>query len=315
VSTSTRTPAAGAPRWFLDALAREPERDRIEVAGAGIATLAWGSRDAPTLVLVHGGAAHANWWSAHAPLFADAHRVVALDLSGHGDSERRESYRAEQWAEEILAAADHAGGTGRPVVVGHSMGGFVTIVAAARFGADLEGAIVLDAPVRRPDPESEEGRGGRMFRAPKVYPDLDSAVQHFHLVPPQPCETTWLLDHVARTSLHETADGWTWKFDPRIFTARRGPSRPSDFGAELARAACRVAVVNGELSAIVDQEVTAYMQELLAGSPAAAAGIPFVRVPEAHHHLLLDQPLATVTAIRAVLASWQPVGVPPAPVP
>jgi pimeloyl-ACP methyl ester carboxylesterase len=177
--------------------------------------------------------------------------------------------------------------------------------------------MVLDAPVRRPDPESEEARrrGPNMFRAPKTYPDLETAVEHFHLVPPQPATHPWLLEHVARHSLRRTEAGWTWKFDPGMFAHRSGPSRPSAFGPELARASCRLAIVNGERSAIVDDEVIAHMQQLVAGSPASAAGVPFVKVPDAHHHLLLDQPLATVTALRAILASWHPVGVPPATVP
>jgi pimeloyl-ACP methyl ester carboxylesterase len=100
-----------------------------------------------------------------------------------------------------------------------------------------------------------------------------------------------------------------------MFAHRAGPNRPSEFGPELARAACRLAIVNGERSAIVDDDVIAHMQELVAGSPASAAGVPFVKIPDAHHHLLLDQPLATVTALRAILASWQPVGAPPATVP
>jgi pimeloyl-ACP methyl ester carboxylesterase len=301
-----------APAWFQAALAAEPEVGRVTVAGAEVAWLAWGERDLPPLVLVHGGAAHARWWRAHAPLLAQHHRVVALDLSGHGDSGRREEYGAELWAEEVLAVAAAAGGAGRPVVVGHSMGGFVAVVAAACHGPELEGAVVLDSPIRRSDPETEEGQGGRMFRAPKRYPDLATAMQHFHLVPPQPSEHTWLLDQVARDSLHEVDDGWTWKFDPRVFTARLGPSRPSEVARELLRqVACRVAVITGARSAIVDAEVRAYMAELLEGSPAAMAGIPFVEIPEAHHHLLLDQPIATVTAIRAVLATWRPVGAPP----
>jgi pimeloyl-ACP methyl ester carboxylesterase len=275
------------------------------------------------LVLVHGGAAHAHWWSHLAPQLVDTHRVVALDLSGHGDSAWRETYRASTWADEVLAVAETetrpdpaADGGRRPVIVGHSMGGFVTIVAAARHGAALEGAIVLDAPVRRLDPESEEARrrGRNMFRAPKTYPDLDTAVEHFHLVPPQPSTNPWLLDHVARRSLRRTDGGWRWKFDPRLFTHRSGPDRPDEFGPELARAACRLAIVNGERSAIVDDDVIAHMQLLVAGSPAGAAGVPFVKVPEAHHHLLLDQPLATVTALRAILATWRPVGATPSPV-
>jgi pimeloyl-ACP methyl ester carboxylesterase len=307
------------PAWFDRALADVPESRSIEVAGADIHTLAWGTPGCPVLVLVHGGAAHANWWSHLAPWLAETHRVVALDLSGHGDSSWRDTYRPELWADEVLAVAESQApaGEARPVVVGHSMGGFVTIVAAARHGASLEGAIVLDAPVRRPDPESEEGRrrGPNMFRAPKTYPDLEEAMGHFHLVPPQPATHPWLLDHVARHSLRETPDGWTWKFDPRMFAHRSGPNRPSDFGPELARAACRLAIVNGERSAIVDDEVIAHMQELVGGSPASAAGVPFVKVPDAHHHLLLDQPLATVTALRAILATWHPVGAAPAVVP
>jgi pimeloyl-ACP methyl ester carboxylesterase len=56
------------------------------------------------------------------------------------------------------------------------------------------------------------------------------------------------------------------------------------------------------------------MAELLAGSPAAVAGVPFVEVPEAEHHVLLDQPIALITALRAVFGTWRPVGVAPAPV-
>ena len=303
-----------APAWFSAAWATAPERDRVRVDGADIATRAWGERTAPTLVLVHGGAAHARWWDGLGPLLARDHRVVAVDLSGHGDSDWRDSYRAQQWAEEVLAAGVHCGGVGPPTVVGHSMGGFVTIVLAASHGVDLAGAIVLDAPVRRPDPESEEGRDGNMFRAPKIYPDLETAVAHFHLVPPQPCSNHWLVDAVARSSLRQTPDGWRWKFDPRVFTDRHGPSQPSDFSEQLGQVACRVAVVNGQLSAIVDADVRAHMASLLAGAPAAQAGVPVVDVPEAHHHLMLDQPLATITAIRAVLASWRPIGTPPAEV-
>jgi pimeloyl-ACP methyl ester carboxylesterase len=305
------------PAWFTDALEQPGTPGAVTVHGATVRYLAWGDPVAPPLVLVHGGAAHARWWAPLAPLLARDRRVVALDLTGHGESDPRPRYDAEVWAEEVLAVAGDAT-AGRPVVVGHSMGGFVTIVAAARHGADLEGAVVLDSPVRRSDPESAEARrdGRNMFRAPKVYPDLDTALEHFHLVPPQPTRNPWLLDHVGRNSLRPVDDrdptsGWRWKFDPGVFVHRSGPNRPSDYSADLARAACRMAIVNGERSAIVDDDVIDHMREMVAGSPAAAAGVPFVQVPDAHHHLLLDEPLATITAIRAILATWAPVGAAP----
>lgn len=299
---------ATPPAWFDRAVTTAPETGDVDVAGARVRWSAWGARDLPTLVLVHGGAAHAGWWSPLAPLFADGFRVVAPDLTGHGDSDHRDVYDVAVWADEVMAVAAAAGGTGRPVVVGHSMGGFVTIAVAARSGADLDGVVVVDAPVRRPDPESEEGLTGRMFRAPKVYPDVDTAVSHFHLVPPQPCENGWYVAHVARGSVRDVPGGVGWKFDPGVFTSRTGPNEASEFGPLLARAACRVAIVNGAGSDIVDADVRAYMAELLADSPAGRAGVPFVEIPEARHHVLLDQPLALVTALRAVTASWHPVG-------
>lgn len=293
------------PAWFTDAVAHTAEVGSVEVRGVGINVLAWGSRSLPTLTLVHGGAAHAHWWSFVAPLLADQHRVVALDLSGHGDSGRRTTYDPDVWAEEVIAATDAFGGEGEPVIAGHSMGGFVTMLVAARWGQTLAGAILMDSPLRRQDPESEEGRGGAMFRNPKVYPDLHTATEHFHLVPPQPRRNAWLVDHVAERSLRQVEGGWTWKFDPRVFVSRSGPNRPDDFAAGLTNAACRVAVVTGQRSAIIDEDVRGYMAELLARAPGAARGVPFIEIPEAHHHLMFDRPLELVTALRAIVGTWR----------
>jgi pimeloyl-ACP methyl ester carboxylesterase len=312
----TWDPTVPAPPWFTRSIATPYEDRRVDVAGTEVHYLAWGAPGDPSLVLVHGGAAHAQWWAPLAPLLvADGFRVLALDLSGHGDSGRRDVYSVDTWAEEVLAVASHGGGSGRPVVVGHSMGGFVTIATAAVHGSELAGAVVIDAPVRRPDPETMEGVSGGMFRAPKVYPDLEEGMRHFHLVPPQPCENGWLVAHIARHSLHEVEGGVTWKFDPGVFVRREGANRPSEYGPLLARAACRLAIVNGADSTIVSQDMRAYMAELLADSPAAVAGVPFIEIPEAQHHVLLDQPIAVVTALRAVFGSWTPVGAPPVPVP
>ena len=71
---------------------------------------------------------HAHWWSFIAPQLTHHYFVTALDLSGHGDSGRRTAYSAEQWANEVMAVFDDSGGLGRPIIVGHSMGGIVAIV-------------------------------------------------------------------------------------------------------------------------------------------------------------------------------------------
>jgi pimeloyl-ACP methyl ester carboxylesterase len=286
---------ASAPQWFAEALAAPYDDRRVDVDGCSIHYLRWGDAAKPGLVLVHGGAAHAHWWSFLAPLLTRQYHVVALDMSGHGDSGRRTEYPREIWAEEVMAVAADAGIRGAPVLVGHSLGGLVSIVAASLYGDRLAGAIIVDSPVRAPDPESQEGARGRMFRNPKTYPDLATAIQHFHLMPPQPASNEFILHHVARHSLHKVPSGWTWKFDPRVFV--RDSVKPmSDY---LADARCRVAVFRAEFSDLVPPETGEYMYELL------DRNAPIVEIPQAHHHLILDQPLAFIAALRALLADWE----------
>jgi pimeloyl-ACP methyl ester carboxylesterase len=283
-----------APRWFTDALAVEPDRRTIEAEGTTINVLDWGAAGKPGLVLIHGGAAHARWWSHLAPRFNQNYHVVAFDLSGHGDSGRRERYSHDLWSREVVDVCSAVGFDRPPVVVGHSLGGLVAINTAALYGDLLAGAVIVDAPVRRPDPESEEGSRGRAFRSPGTYPTLDEALSHFHLIPPQPDPEPWMLDLVARHSLTETSAGWTWKFDANLFRHTM-----VTMNEQLAAVKCRVALLRGEHSVVVPPDTAAYMYELMGRLS------PVVTIPEAHHHLLLDQPLSFVTALRTLLADWE----------
>ena len=282
------------PRWFTDALADEPRQSAVEVEGAAINFLQWGEPEKPGLILVHGGAAHARWWSHLAPLLTHRYHVVALDLSGHGDSGRRERYSHELWAKEVVGVCEAVGFNRPPVIVGHSLGGLVAIQTAATYGESLAGAVIVDSPVTRPAPESEEGRTGRAFRSPGTYEDLETALTHFHLIPPQPDPEPWTLDHVARNSLRKTDRGWTWKFDANLFTHTMVA-----MNEQLASVQCRVAVLRGEHSVVVPQDTAEYMYELMGRVS------PLVTIPEAHHHLILDQPLSFVTALRTLLADWE----------
>jgi pimeloyl-ACP methyl ester carboxylesterase len=284
---------AEAPAWFVSAIARQPTEHDVEVDGSRIRYLSWGTHGRPGLIFVHGGAAHAQWWSFIAPMFSSEWHAVAIHLSGHGDSGRRTGYSHEQWAAEVMTVADDVGFPGPPVIVGHSLGGMVTIQTAATYGNRLAGAVIVDAPVRRPSPEAEEGRSGRSFRSPGIYPTEDEALAHFRLVPPQECENDYIVEWIARHSIHQTEDGWTWKFDPALFRGTLVALRD-----QLAAVRCRVALFTGELSVVVPPDTARYMYELM-GRVA-----PVIAIPQAHHHLTLDQPLAFVAALRTLLADW-----------
>lgn len=282
-----------APPWFVEALAVSPARGHVEVDGCTVNHLTWGEPGSPLLVLVHGGAAHAQWWSFLAPLLAGDHRVVALDLSGHGDSGWRDAYRVEQWSDEVLAVAEDAqaaaGSPGRPIVLGHSLGAQVACVVAARHGERFAGAVLADFGIRRP---GEPSRSARHFQNQRTYPTYDEAVKRFKLIPRQPCEHPWVLRHLAETSVRRCDRGWAWKFDWRLFT-RTADRLTSEYLADIG---IPTAFLHGQDSRVVTAEVAERVSRAH-GRPA-----PVVWVPEARHHLMLDQPLAFVAATRALLA-------------
>jgi pimeloyl-ACP methyl ester carboxylesterase len=285
-----------SPDWFRRALHIPFFDEHVEVNGTDIHYLAWGEPGRRGLVFVHGGGAHAHWWTHVAAPFARQYRVVALDLSGHGQSGWRQEYSLEQWAAEVVAVADDAGIEGPPVVIGHSMGGMITIATAAIHADRLAGAIVVDSPVTEPDPEIGHAQAGRAFGQPKVYPTREEALGHFRAVPPQAHYLPYVMHHVSRRSLREVEGGWSWAFDHHVFSAFAGSIRAVAL-PYLSEVRCRFALLRAEFG-LVTPDIGESMYQRL-GRMA-----PVVELPEAGHHGMLDQPLVLSTAIRTLLADW-----------
>ena len=288
--------APPAPAWFEAAVAHTPERHFVDVEGTPIHYLRWGDPHRPGLLLVHGNAAHAYWWSFIAPYLARDFNVAAIDLSGMGDSGWRTNYTMESFVQEELAVCTHAGmfvPEEPPIIVAHSFGGFVTILAGALYGDRLAGTVIVDSPVNPPD--RQRGRPPkRDGKANRVYETLPEALARFRLMPPQDCEHLYLVDWVARRSLRAVDGGFTWKFDPAIWR----DFSIGDMAERLRATKCRIAVFRGENSILMPPETGEYMFNLLGRSA------PMVEIPQARHHVLLDQPLALVAALRALLADW-----------
>jgi pimeloyl-ACP methyl ester carboxylesterase len=216
--------------------------------------------------------------------------VVALDLSGHGNSGRREAYTLDLWAHEVLAVAADAGFTAPATVIGHSMGGFVALRAASLYGSRMAGAVAVDSPVRDITPEERAARERSAFGPLRAYPSPEAAIAKFHPIPDQPT-LPYIAAHVARTSIRAVNGGWSWKFDPRIF------ARHQLTPALLTRLDCRVALFRAE-HGIVSPQMSEMMYDRL-GRLA-----PMIEIPAAAHHVMLDYPLALVTGIRTLLSDW-----------
>lgn len=290
------------PDWFNQAVSTPFETRSTTVEGCRINYFVWPARphvsEPKGLLFVHGGGAHAHWWSFIAPFFTNRFRVAALDLSGMGDSGRRETYEAALWALEMRTVLDDAELGTKPFVVGHSFGGFMTMKFGAEYGDDVSGVVIVDSPIRPPDPEDPQGkkrRASREWAKSRLYPDFETALARFRLMPPQPCENEYIVEHIGRHSLTQTSEGWTWKFDPNSMGRRRFGEPFDEF---LKSVRCRAALIYGAKSELVTQQTAEHMSGLM--GPQA----PIIAIPDAAHHLTLDQPLAFVAALDTLLEVW-----------
>ena len=98
----------------------------------------------PTLVFVHGWCCDARYWRAQLPYFTKNHRVVMLDLAGHGHSGMtRSQYTMRAFGEDVRAVTEVTGSR-RVILIGHSMGGSVIAEAARIMPNRVIGLIGID---------------------------------------------------------------------------------------------------------------------------------------------------------------------------
>ena len=72
------------PQWFKDALAVDHRDDFVEVSGAKIHFMEWGSSDNPSVIMLHGNHAHAHWFQFIGGLLAKKYHFVVMSFSGMG---------------------------------------------------------------------------------------------------------------------------------------------------------------------------------------------------------------------------------------
>jgi pimeloyl-ACP methyl ester carboxylesterase len=116
-------------------------------------TLAYEERGSgsPAFVFVHGWTCNRSFFKPQADHFAAKHRVVSLDLRGHGDSDKPQgAYPISAYADDIAFLIDKLG-LGRVIAVGHSMGGITVLQLGAAHPEKVAGIVMVDpAPLAFP---------------------------------------------------------------------------------------------------------------------------------------------------------------------
>ena len=261
----------------------------------------------PTLLLLHG---FLDCAGSFAPLVRSLHQdlhVVAMDFRGHGDSEwvgRGGHYHFHDYVRDVRDVVDSLQSE-RLFVLGHSMGGGVSLLFSGAWPAEVERLIVVeglgppaerveDGPVRMRRWVAEERRiaesGPRLF-------DTKLAVAR-RLMARQPRLQEERALELAGWLARESKEGWQWRHDPMHRARGASIYQAATYAPFLQNISCPVLLVTGAESW--------YRWPDLAERRSHLPDWRSVEVAEAGHMIHQDQPDALGKAVARFLAGEDP---------
>ncbi|HEX2172038.1 MAG TPA: alpha/beta hydrolase, partial [Dehalococcoidia bacterium] len=261
----------------------------LELPGRRISYLEWPGPD-PVILCLHGLAFNAWLWGPFGRAWAGRHRVIALDIRGHGESDHPPTgYAYSEIGDDILRAMGAFCAT-PPLVVGHSMGGRVSLWLAANHGAVYDRLVVVDSRMGKTPPRNLD-----RHPAERVFPDWDAYIASakrakFH--------RNWTPDMERFVALHAKTqpDGTVqMRFTPQSFDQISGTSRAYDLIADLDRVTCPTLFVRATEGNLSEETLERIREKMPHIETAVIEG--------ANHCVPLDKPDEFIAVTRPFLSA------------
>jgi pimeloyl-ACP methyl ester carboxylesterase len=273
---------------------REPVELSWTVNGLKLCGLSWGSPGQAPLLMLHGWLDNAASFSMLAPLLVNYH-VVALDLTGQGQSDRRSADATYQiWDDlpEVLGVLEQLGWSSFNLL-GHSRGAIIAALLASAVPERIEHLVLLDAIYPEAVPEAEFPAQLRKFLDQKptllatqnrVFGSVDEAAAQREKSGLTPGAARLL----AQRSLKTCEQGFTWTTDRRLYGASAVKITEGQNRAVLQGLTMPSLLLLAEGGRMASSEV---FKATLRYSPSL--GVEYVA---GGHHFHMEEPLAALTA-------------------
>jgi pimeloyl-ACP methyl ester carboxylesterase len=194
-------------------------REPVMITGTGdgikIRLAEWAGRG-QAILCIHGITANCRCWDVMASALAPEYRVFAMDLRGRGRSDKPASgYSIEHHCRDIVALLDDLG-LKRPVIMGHSLGAFISLAFAAHYPDRVDRIILVDGGGDLSKEQMDKVFSGikpSLDRLGKVFPSsdayLDTMKQAPYIQPWSPALETYY-----RYEITEMEGGVSTNIDP-----------------------------------------------------------------------------------------------------
>lgn len=270
----------------------------IPIAGLRLRVQDYGAAGKPPILCLHGGAANAHWYDFVAAGLAADNHVRAVDLRGHGDSDWDRSatpdYTYARQAADVDALAQ-ALDLRDFVLIGHSMGGMIASVYAARYPGRVRALVIVDSNlVMTPERIAAYSVVGN--REGREYASEEEFVANYRVRPGGSTAAPEVLRYIARHSGRRFEDGrWRHKVDRKVYANRELIDSFALWNDIRIPALLMKADRSGRMTQAAIDEIR-----------SRAPQVEVATVPDSDHHVTLDNPAGFIEAARRFLATIGP---------
>ena len=263
----------------------------VEANGLNLHYLDYGGEGRPPMLCLHGSAVNAHWFDFVAGGFTADYHVRALDLRGHGDSASADppKYGMLDYASDVARVVEKLD-LRDFILMGHSMGGLVSLAFESRYPGRAKKIVVIDSSMR-----NTAARVARFHevgnREGSSYASKAEYVERFRLRPDGTTAVPEIVRYLAELGAREGADGrWRHNFDRNVYSKRE----PFEYMACWDHITIPALLVRGALS----ERIT---PDILADVKRRCAHVEVVEVANSNHHVTLDNPPGFISAVTAFL--------------
>ena len=262
--------------------------------------LDWGNHGRHPVVLVHGARLHAHVWNDYSRRVKDKYHVIAVDQRGHGDSGwgGQDAYLFETLYHDLRAVIQ-ARGLKRYTLVGHSLGGMVSMLYANRHHDEIERLVLVDIAAGLPPapPDADFSRIAEV-PSPREFTSHDEATDYLAGI--MKLAPRHMVEESVKYGMRETGAGkHTWKYDPALAQMRRPSRGAADFWAVVKDIPTRTLLQYGSESRVVTEDIARQMADSM-------PNCSIERIDRAGHALFTDNPDAFAASMERFLADGTP---------
>jgi pimeloyl-ACP methyl ester carboxylesterase len=257
-----------------------PTRRTCLANGLALHFLDWGGEQLPPMLLLHGALLQAHLWDFFSLEMRRQFHIHALDLPGHGDSQWSSDgiYSRPRVADAVARLVEKLDLTSL-IVIGHSFGGSLGALVAARLADRVRAMVMVDSTLL---PTGRPGVRQRAAGGPAAFATFEDFAEHAAGLGGRQRNPARLSSSLRWNARQLENGSWTWKYDPALRQTSLGPSDFEDVWSALQGFPHPVLFVRAGDHSHLSDEAADRLRTL--------PNVRLVVVPDAAHNVMSDNP-------------------------